>query len=88
MDLVATATSADLESHRRIPKPANENKKRKADATRIETIYEELGQRLTAISLALSAIGAGAEVADCVSLIRMAVAEAWQELKLHRRDDR
>ena len=101
LDLVATAASADLESRqpsgmraafarsRRLrPTPANENKNQKAHATRINTIYEGLGQRLTAISLAVGAIEAGAEVADSLALIRMAVAEAWQELKLHRHEAR
>jgi hypothetical protein len=57
-------------------------------AARFETIHEEVSQRLTAISLAVGAIEAGAEIADSVTLIRAAVEEARRELKLHDYDAR
>jgi PAS domain-containing protein len=55
-------------------------------AARIGTIHEEVGQRLTAISLAVGAIEAGAEIADSLILIRVALEEARHELKLHRNE--
>ena len=64
------------------------NENRRAHAARIDTIHEELGQRFAAISLAVSAIKAGGEIADAVALIKMAVEEARRELKLHRYEAR
>jgi hypothetical protein len=64
------------------------NKSRGAHATRIDTIHEELGQRLTGISLAVDALEAGGEIADAVALIRMAVDEARHELRLRRYEAR
>jgi hypothetical protein len=64
------------------------NENRKVHATRIDTLHEELGQRFTAISLAVHAIEEGGEIADAVTLIRMAVEEARHELKLHRYEAR
>jgi hypothetical protein len=61
---------------------------RKAHVARIETIHDELGQRLTAISLALGAIEANGATGDALTLIRMAVQEARHELKLHRHQAR
>lgn len=60
------------------------NENRKAHAARIDTIHEELGQRLTAISLAVGALEAGGEPASAVALIKSAVEEARHELKLRR----
>jgi hypothetical protein len=57
-------------------------------AARIDTIDEELGQRLAAISLAVGALEAGAEIAESVMLIRSAVEEMRRELMLHRYDAR
>ena len=67
---------------------ASGNENRKAHAARIDTIHEELGQRLTAISLAVGALEAGGETAGAVALIRTAVDEARHELKLHRYEAR
>ena len=64
------------------------SKNRKAHVARIDTIHEELGQRLTSISLAVGAMEAGGDIADRATLIRMAVEEARHELKLHRHDAR
>ncbi len=64
------------------------SKNRKAHVARIDTIHEELGQRLTSISLAVGAMEAGGDIADCATLIRMAVEEARHELKLHRSEAR
>ncbi|KRA84067.1 hypothetical protein ASD76_08710 [Altererythrobacter sp. Root672] len=64
------------------------NRGRQAHAARMDSVHEEVGQRLAAISFALGGIEAGAKVADSVTVIRMAVAEAWQELKLHRQEAR
>lgn len=60
------------------------NENLKAQAARIDIIHEELGQRLTAISLAVGAIEAHGETAGAVTLIRTAVEEARHELRLHR----
>lgn len=53
-------------------------------AVRVEIAHEELGQRLVAISLAAGALERGGNVADAVTLIKFAVEEARQELKLLR----
>jgi len=53
-------------------------------AARVENAHEELGQRLTAISLAAAALENGADVADAITIIKLAVEEARQELKLLR----
>jgi len=57
-------------------------------AARIDTIDEEVGQRWAAISLAVGALEAGAEIAKSVTLIRSAVEEMRRELILHRYDAR
>ncbi|MCL6684610.1 hypothetical protein [Sphingomonas alba] len=57
-----------------------------AHAGRIAQAHEELAQRLTAITLATSALEQGGDIADAVTLIKLAVEEARQELKLLRYD--
>jgi len=57
-----------------------------AHADRISEAHEELAQRLTAIMLATSALEQGGNIADAVTLIKLAVEEARQELKLLRYD--
>ena len=64
------------------------SRNREAHAARMDTIHKELGQRLTALSLAVGAIEAGGEIADAVGLVRMAVEEARDELKFHRHEAR
>ncbi|WP_380874401.1 hypothetical protein ACFB49_47720 [Sphingomonas sp. DBB INV C78] len=53
-------------------------------AQRSDHIYEELGQRLAAISLAAQALEQGANIANAVAVIRMAVEEARREVQLLR----
>ena len=53
-------------------------------AGRMARIHEELGQRLAAISMAAAALDQGANVADAVMLIKMAVDEARHELRFLR----
>lgn len=60
----------------------------KHHADRVDSVHEELGQRLTAISLAASALEHGGSVEDAVTLIKFAVEEARQQLKLHRYEAR
>jgi hypothetical protein len=55
-------------------------------AARIDTIDEEVGQRLAAISLAVGALEAGAEIAESAALIKSAVEQVRRELILHRYD--
>lgn len=55
-----------------------------AHAARISEAYEELGQRLAAIALATHAIERGAPAAASVKIIRLAVEEAKQELRMLR----
>jgi len=56
--------------------------------TRVEAAHEELAQRLTAISLAAGALERGGNVDDAITLIKLAVEEARQELKLLRYESR
>ncbi|MCL6740080.1 hypothetical protein LZ518_02880 [Sphingomonas sp. RB56-2] len=58
---------------------------RRHHADRIATV-EQLGQSLTAISLAAVALRQGGDVGDAVSLIGLAVEEARLELKRLRYD--
>ena len=57
-------------------------------ADRVDIAHEELGQRLAAISLAAGALESGGSVEDGVTLIKLAVEEARQELKLLRYESR
>ena len=57
-------------------------------ATCVEAAHEELAQRLTAISLAAGALEHGGNVDDAITLIKLAVEEARQELKLLRYENR
>ena len=57
-------------------------------ADRVDIAHEELGQRLAAISLAAGALESGGSVEDAVTLIKLAVEEARQELKLLRYETR
>lgn len=56
--------------------------------TRVEKAHEGLGQRLTAISLAAGALEVGGSIEDAIALIKLAVEEARQELKLLRYEAR
>jgi len=56
----------------------------RSHAARVNDAHHELGQRLAAISLAAGALEHGGNVADAVTLIKLAVEEARQELKLLR----
>jgi hypothetical protein len=51
---------------------------------RLSHVYEELGQRLAAISLAAQAIEEGRASANAIALIYMAVDEARHELRTMR----
>lgn len=55
---------------------------RRAYASRIDHAHEEINQRLSAISLAAGAMEQGGNVSDAVSLIRLAIEEARNELRL------
>lgn len=59
---------------------------RRAYAKRVDHAHEEINQRLSAISLAAGAMEQGGNVADAVSLIRLAIEEARNELRLLRYD--
>ena len=56
----------------------------RSHAARVNDAHHELGQRLAANSLAAGALEHGGNVADAVTLIKLAVEEARQELKLLR----
>jgi hypothetical protein len=57
-------------------------------ASRVDDAHEELGQRLTVISLASVALEEGGSVDDAVTLIKLAVEEARNELRLLRHETR
>lgn len=56
----------------------------RSHVARVNEAHEELGQRLAAISLAAGALESGGNLADAVTLIKLAVEEARNELKLLR----
>jgi hypothetical protein len=60
---------------------------RREHARRIEDAREELGQRLTGIALAATALERGGDPANAIALIQMAVEEARHELQLLRYQD-
>ena len=59
---------------------------RQAYSNRVNHAHEEINQRLSAISLAAGAMEQGGNVADAISLIRLAIEEARNELRLLRYD--
>lgn len=59
---------------------------RREHIVRVDAAHEELGQRLAAISLAAGALESGGNVDDAVTLIKLAVEEARQELRLLRHE--
>jgi hypothetical protein len=79
---ILEARSARRLSHLALMETRDRNK------ARIDAVHEELGQKLTAISLAAVALENGGNVVDAVTLIKLAVEEARQELKLLRYEGR
>jgi len=61
---------------------------RRGHLLRVEGLHEDLGQKLAAISLAAASLEKGRNVTDAVTIIRLAVEEARQELKLLRYEAR
>ena len=57
---------------------------RRTHLDRVESAYEELGQRLGAISLAAGALERGGDDGDATTLIRVAVEEARQVVRVLR----
>jgi hypothetical protein len=88
--VVAHQDITTLLAARRSAKESREelNVVQKHHVNRVESVHEELGQRLTAISLAAAALEHGGNVEDAITLIEFAVEEARQELKLLRYEAR
>ena len=88
--VVAHQDITTLLAARREAKESREelNAVQKRHVHRVEAVHEELGQRLTAISLAAAALEHGGNVEDAITLIKFAVEEARQELKLLRYEAR